>query len=179
VTGARRVDHIIYAAGLLAAVAGAVVLVILWHPWPRHGADRVRHLMRWSACVRVVSDDVEPRASGWPHAQEVTDVECEMLGPSFRHARFTSRGDLRRDLLARPPSRRVCVYGDEVVVDGLELGEITRVCGRLHGDVVDGIRGREAPGATPVPTTAWLRRNNRFRSRLEGAALRRYFATRS
>lgn len=140
-------------AAVAVVLAGLVVaLVLALHSYPRHGADRVRHLIAWPRdCADVTTMHASPSRAGWPHAGEVATIECEHLGPGVIYGRFPNRLALRRDLLLTPPAAPVCLAGLEVVVDYLESGQFAPVCHKLGGTKIDGI-GRDANVEPTAPT---------------------------
>lgn len=120
-----------------AVVAAAVIAYMVLRP--DSGVARVKGMIAWpDDCADVATTDV---MADWPHATVEVVIECEYLGPSLRYARFPSRADMRRDLLAAPPADRVCVADAEIVDDGLfDLpGQFAALCHRLGGDIVDGV----------------------------------------
>jgi hypothetical protein len=162
----------------LAAAVAVAAVVVVWHPWPRHGADQIRHLVGWPACAAVT---VKPARAPdwWPHAQQHTIVDCEMLGPWVAYARFPDRRTLKADLLAASPGSAVCVYGrgTEVAVNGLEAHQFPKLCHQLHGDRIDGVVGLpDFPGGTTMDSTnRAARRQARRDTQAEHRALARYF----
>jgi hypothetical protein len=158
-------------------IAPVIAAVVLWHPWPRHGADRIRHLVDWPACASVT----ESHSDRWRDADEDTLIECEMLGPWVEHARFPSHAALRSDLLAASPSSAVCIYGDgtEVAINGLEAHQFPKLCRKLEGTRVDGVVGlRDLLGAPTADAEARAaRRQGERDTKAEHAALVKYFAT--
>jgi hypothetical protein len=165
-------------AAPLAAVLGAVVAALLVevHPWPRHGVDQIRHLVNWPACASIT---VEPVRGAWPHAEEDALIDCEMLGPWVRYARFKSPQALKTDLLAASPDSAVCIYGDrtEVAVNGLEAHQFPALCRALHGVRVDGVVGLpDIPGGvTGASNERAARRQSRRDTTAEHQALSDYF----
>ena len=161
---------VVVLAGL---AAGALIL----HPWQRYGVDRVRHLVRWPGdCADVKTehfsrDDVH---HWWPHAVERGEVECEMLGPWIRYARFDTRAALRTDLLHDSQGIPACIARRQVVLNGLfHRGQFVALCRQLHGDVVDGVSSAPDP-----PPGAASPKIDRFvhDEAAQHRALERYFA---
>jgi hypothetical protein len=111
--------------------------VYVLHPWPRSGADRVRHLIAWPAdCESVTIEPVPAGAfvSVWRTSQPLQVIQCQALGPDVLYARFPSDRARDRALRRSAPRGRYCVSGREVVVDGLDSG-FARLCQRLGGDL--------------------------------------------
>src|SRR4051812_43875235 len=100
-------------------VAAAVVFGL--HLYPRQGADRVNHLVRWPGCESVTVDhhDREFYAVAWRGISEAAVLQCNMLGPTVFYARFNDRHLLDRALAAAPPTDSYCVSGNEFTGDGL------------------------------------------------------------
>jgi hypothetical protein len=133
----RRVK---YAVRVVVITPLAVYIAFLWHPWPRHGLDRVRHAVHWIGCVKIAVDT--PRTIQWPHARQLKMVVCEKAGPGFWYARFRNQAELRTDLLHQAPFAATCLTGNEVVVDGLlDPGEFPKLCRELGGRDVNGVAG--------------------------------------
>lgn len=155
-----------------------MVAVVAVHPWPRHGADRVEHLVDWPACIDVVTERAPTGAGAWPHAREQARIDCENLGPWVGYARFASTADLRTDLLHTPPRSAVCIAGTEVVVNGLEAHQFPKLCRKLHGDRVDGVVGLpdHGGGVTIDEINRSIARERRRDAQAEGRALRAYFS---
>jgi hypothetical protein len=157
-----------------AVVVAGVIAYFALRP-PVSGAARVKDLVPWPrGCAGIATHDV----SSWAHATTDVAIECEYLGPGLRYARFPSRLDIRRDLLAQPPGGRVCVAGLEVLVDALDPGQFRPLCRRLHGDLVDGVS--RLPAVFPDDSTLAAQdraadAQGRRDTVAELAALRRYF----
>jgi hypothetical protein len=108
-------------------------------------------------------------------------IECEYLGPSVRYARFPSRADMRRDVLASPPADRVCIAGAELLDDGLfDLpSQFAGLCRRLGGEIVDGVSHLpeiEPDDATIAATDRAVDARLRRDRAAERNALVRYFS---
>lgn len=164
---------------LVAAILVTVVatIVVTTHPWPRRGADQIRHLVNWPPdCASIT---VEPSHAPWPHADQDTFLDCEMLGPWVRYARFKNRRALKADLLAAPPGSAVCIYGQgtEVAVNGLEAHRFPALCAGLHGVRIDGVVGLpEIPGGpTADSNQRAAERQSRRDTHAERQALSDYF----
>jgi hypothetical protein len=159
---------------LIRAVIFAVVTVVallMLHPWPRHGLDRVRHLVSWADCGEIRVS--RPRSLGWRHAMEIASAECGGAGPFFIYARFPTHAALARDLLRRPPAGAVCIAGNEVVLDGLDSGEFPKLCRKLHGHDVDSTGSTIRAFGTDSDALAFEMARHRAET-AEGRALRRY-----
>ena len=158
----------------------AAAVVVTAHPWPRRGADRIRHLVTWPACASIT---VKPFRAPWPHAERDTLIDCEMLGPWVRYARFKSPQALKGDLLAAAPDSAVCIYGDgtEVAVNGLEANQFPRLCRQLHGARIDGVVGLpDIPGGTTGDSNVRAaQRQSRRDARAEHHALSNYLRSAS
>jgi hypothetical protein len=148
----------------LASVAAAAVaaIVVAAHPWPRHGADQIRHLVKWPACAAVTVKPAQAPVR-WRHAEEHAIIDCEMLGPWVAYARFNDRQALRADLLAASPASAVCIYGGgtEVAVNGLEAHQFPALCHQLTASVSTGSPGCPTSPAGPPSTATSGRRNAR------------------
>jgi hypothetical protein len=163
---------------VLLLVLLAVPVVLHIHPWPRRGADRVRHLVDWPDCARITVDSGRRE---WPRAEEDTWIDCENLGPWVKYARFASNEDMRHDLLAVSPESAVCIYGDgdtEVAVNGLEAHQFPKLCDKLHGKRVDGVVGLpDFPGGvTGESNERAAERQGARDKRAQHRALAAYFA---
>jgi hypothetical protein len=138
--------------------------------------DQIRHLVNWPACASIT---VEPVRGAWPHAEQDALIDCEMLGPWVRYARFKSPQALKTDLLAASPDSAVCIYGDrtEVAVNGLEAHQFPALCRALHGVRVDGVVGLpDIPGGvTGASNERAARRQSRRDTTAEHQALSDYF----
>jgi hypothetical protein len=171
-------------SAILVTLAATAAIAVALHPWPRHGAEQIRHLVNWPPdCADVTANPV--RGPGrWPHADEEMFIDCEMLGPWVRYARFSDRQALERDLLAASPASAVCVYGGgtEVAVNGLEAHQFPKLCRELHGDRIDGVSGLPdlLPGAATIQSTDRAARRQRQRDTVaQQRAIARYFSTTS
>jgi hypothetical protein len=128
-----RAPRILLALLALAVVAGAVVL---WHPWPRRGADRLKHMVSWPGDCRAIETYTASSRSqlGWRHATTTATVVCENLGPSVGYARWPDATTMTTDLHRRPPQHAFCLYGDhELALDALEPGQFADLCDELGG----------------------------------------------
>jgi hypothetical protein len=121
-------------AGLV-ALAGLVI--VGWHPWPRHGLDRVRHLVDWPAdCegIETVTPFANPDTEHWTGANATGIVRCNFDGPAVGYARFPTPAARRRALQAEPPIGAACVYGRAVVLDYMDRHrDFTALCRDLDG----------------------------------------------
>jgi hypothetical protein len=140
---------------------------------PQSGAERVKAMIAWDpSCDDVVVTDKDWT---WPSAAEHATVTCEMAGPLVEYARFDSAAELRRDLLAQPPSSAVCIAGLEVTLDYLEPGQFEQLCRELKGRRIDATRGIPQPAwlseADEPKFDAWIR----ALARAQQQALRRYW----
>jgi hypothetical protein len=144
----------IAALTVVAALAVGAWLVLK----PQSGAERVKGMIAWDP---TCTDVVISRKLTWPSAAEHSTIECEMLGPLVEYARFHTVADLRKDLLAKPPSAGVCIAGLEVTVDYLDRGQFERLCRDLEGDRIDKTLSVPAPayfGPQDDPQfDAWIR----------------------
>jgi hypothetical protein len=176
---ALRLQAVLRAMLALAAAVALAAMAIAWHPWPRHGADRLRHLVQWPACAAVTVEPVRV-PDAWPHAKGHTMVDCEMLGPWVAYARFPDRRALQTDLLAASPDSAVCLYGHgtEVAVDGLDAQQFRKLCNQLHGDRIDGVAGLpDYPGGNTYDSTnRAVERQSRRDTQAQHRALARYFS---
>jgi hypothetical protein len=146
----RRRNALRVVVALALVDGGAYVL----HPWPRSGADRVRHLIAWPAgCESVTIESVPPGSliSGWRTDQQRQVIQCQVLGPDVVYARFSNSRARDRALRRSAPRGRYCVAGREVIVDGLD-GGFPRLCRRLHGDLKRSAVRQRPPG-TSAPAT--------------------------
>jgi hypothetical protein len=125
-------------AGIFAPIV--VVGALWWHPWPRHGLDRVKHAVDWPTDCAEIATSYGTRYD-CPLAEEVAVVECDYLGPGIVYARFPSQAALRENLLRDPPLGATCVMDHEVVVDVLDPGQFPKVCRKLGGHDADGVAG--------------------------------------
>src|SRR4051812_30741239 len=136
-------------------MTGAVALgaAVYWlHPWPRTGADRIRHLISWpEECVKITTEAVAPRSlspvGAWSAAQQRVQIQCEVAGPTVTYARFRSVRDRDLALKRHPPTGRYCVAGREVIINGLDSG-FPDLCDRLSGSLV--VRHRHARVQAPA-----------------------------
>jgi hypothetical protein len=127
--------------------AATVVMVRALSDSGDSGVERVKDAIAWpDSCADVVTSDTTGRGD-WLHATKTASVRCEHLGPLVLYARFASDEDLRRDLLADPPSAPTCIVGHEVVIDYLDPGQFPALCRELGGDRIDAVsRLPETPG---------------------------------
>jgi hypothetical protein len=130
----RRIARIVAAVGALA------FLVVVIHPYPRTGADRVKHAIDWSAGCERISASTPAAGSGYAALwQGLADrrvmLSCEFAGPDALYVRFKTGADLARALRHRPRGKLLCAYGRELVVDGLDRG-FGAMCRRLSGSLI-------------------------------------------
>jgi hypothetical protein len=172
------------ASAILVTPAATVAIVVALHPWPRHGADQIRHLVKWPPDCADVTANAVRGPDRWPHADQEMFIDCEMLGPWVRYARFRDRQALERDLLAASPASAVCIYGrgTEVAVNGLEAHQFPALCRKLHGDRIDGVSGLPdvLPGVATIRSTDRAVRRQRQRDTVaQHRAIARYFSATS
>ncbi|MDA0159546.1 hypothetical protein OM076_04660 [Solirubrobacter ginsenosidimutans] len=158
---------------LVAALTVAALAVGAWLVLrPQSGAERVKGMIAWDpSCADVVISE-KPT---WPSAAEHATITCEMAGPLVEYARFDTGADLRKDLLANPPSAGVCIAGLEVTVDYLDGGQFEKLCRDLKGDRIDKTLAVPEPayfGPQDDPQfDAWIRGMQRAQEQ----ALRRFW----
>jgi hypothetical protein len=122
----RRLVGFVVAAGALVAIVMAV------HPYPRSGADKIKHMVTWpDGCTSVTTE----RVWEFRYADSQAAIQCQMLGPRVDYAHFPSRESLGRQLRSDPPRPEYCVTRQELVTNGLDRG-FPQLCARLHGQLV-------------------------------------------
>ncbi len=105
--------------GLLAAAGavGAVVVVLVFHLYPRSGADRVAHAYDWGEGCGSVNVDSGQRATyarRWRGVESSAVIDSRFLCELLMYARFDSKRSLLAAATTVPWGRPFCVVGDEL-----------------------------------------------------------------
>lgn len=111
--------------------------VLVFHLYPRKGADRVRHALDWSACTEIDEQDGVrlDYARRWGGVREQDLLVCQNLGPHVYYVRFGSVDARSATLRREPPEEPACVYGSAelVVFTDVSRAERRRTCSDLNG----------------------------------------------
>jgi hypothetical protein len=141
-------------AAFLALLGASAAALFSFHFEPRHGADRVYHLIDWDDSCASVEMETARRAergyaASWRSTLEVAHMQCTHLGDTAFYARFPNAATRRREVAASPPVYRICDAPGRVQWDdAVEGAAFRRRCARMDGRVLEGtyrycVAGRE------------------------------------